>query len=121
MFDSLPRQSTILLRIAIAFAFLYPAIDSIREPLSWVDFFPPLMRTHMPDPILLYGWAAVEVVIALWILSGRRIFLPSLAAAVALCLIVLLNTVTFFIVFRDVSLALVAAHLAWGSYGRGRG
>lgn len=109
-------QNNFLLRIAIAFAFFYPALDSIRDPLSWVDFFPPLLRTYVPDPVLLYGWAAVEIVIALWILSGRHIFLPSLAATLSLCLIVAFNTVTFFIVFRDVSLALVAASLAWGSY-----
>ena len=110
------RNHTLLLRVAIAFAFLYPPIDSIFHPDTWISFFPQFVLGHVPDTTLLLGWGAVEVVIALWILSGKKIFLPSLAAALLLCMIVLFNLSLFEIVFRDLALALVAATLAWWSY-----
>src|SRR4051812_16103479 len=106
-------NSNLLLRIAIAFSFLYPAIDSFLHPDDWIDFFPQFMRGIVPDQTLLLGWGALEIVIALWILSGKKIFIPSAAATVLLCAIVLFNLSLMQVVFRDLSLALVAAVLAW--------
>ncbi len=110
------RSDTILLRIAIAFAFLYPPVDSFFNPNSWIGFFPQFMLGHVPTNVLLLGWGVIEVIVAAWILSGKKIFLPSLAATVLLLLIVALNFSLIEIVFRDVSLAFVAATLAWWSY-----
>jgi cobalamin biosynthesis protein CobD/CbiB len=110
------QRSTVLLRIAIAFAFLYPPFDSYFHPLSWISFFPPFMQGHVSDGMLLFGWGVLEVIIAVWILSGKKIFIPSLAATILLLAIVAFNLTMFEIVFRDVSLALVAATLAWWSY-----
>ena len=105
----------ILLRVAIAFAFFYPAADSFLHPDDWIDFFPQFMRGYVPDQTLLIGWGAIEIVIALWILSGKKIFLPSLAATMLLIAIVCFNLPLIQVVFRDLSLALVAATLAVGA------
>ena len=110
------KKATLLLRIAIAFAFLYPPYDTLFNPDSWITFFPQFMLGWAPSNELLWGWGIVEVVIALWILSGKKIFIPSLAATILLCLIVIFNLPLMEIVFRDLSLALVAATLAWWSY-----
>jgi len=59
---------------------------------------------------------SVDVIIAVWILSGEKIFLPSLAATVLLLLIAAFNFSLIEIVVRDISLALVAATLGWWSY-----
>jgi len=101
-----------LLRLAIAIAFLYPPADALFNPQSWLGYFPGFMRGIVPDGALLLVWGLIEVVIALWILWGKRIFIPSAAAAIFLVLIVLFNIPLMEIVFRDIALALVAAYLA---------
>jgi len=110
------KRPDILLRIAVAFAFLYPPFDASMHPQAWISFFPAFMRGIVPDPLLLFGWGVLEVVIAAWILSGKKIFLPSAAAAILLCLIVLFNFSLIEIVFRDITIALTAATLAWWSW-----
>ena len=112
----MPQHATILLRIGVAFAFLYPPFDSLMYPQAWISFFPPFMRGIVPDPLLLISWGVVEVIIALWILSGKQIFLPSVAAAILLFLIVAFNFYLLEIVFRDITIALTALTLAWWSY-----
>lgn len=78
------------------------------------------MLGHVSNSLLLSGWGVVEVIIAVWILSGKKIFIPSLAATVLLLAIVVFNLPMFEVVFRDISLALVAATLAWWSYPKHR-
>ncbi len=97
--------------MAVAFAFLYPPFDALRNPDSWIGYFPSFLHGYVPDLILLHGFGLVEIIIALWILSGRHIFWPSLAAFVMLCLIVLFNLPQMEILFRDVSIALIALAL----------
>lgn len=115
------HRSTLLLRLAIALAFLYPPFDAISNPNAWLGFFPPAMlqfaSAHgISGMTLLMLWSVVEVVIAAWVLSGKRIFLPSAAATLFLILIVVFNIPLMEIVFRDIALALVSATLAWWSY-----
>lgn len=101
--------------MAVAFAFLYPPIDAFFHPDSWVGFFPMFMRDHVPGGALLPMWGIVEILIALWILSGKKIFIPACAAALSLVLIVVFNFSLIDILFRDFAIALVAASLAWSN------
>lgn len=110
------KGSPFLLRTAVAFAFLYPPIDAFFHPDSWVGFFPVFIRDQMSPSLLLSAWGIVEILIALWILSGKRIFIPSLMAALSLMLIVLFNFSLIDILFRDIAIALAAASLVWSSY-----
>lgn len=111
-----PRPLSWLLRASIAFALLYPAISGFITPAAWIGWFPPFVAGLAPAAILLSIWGTVEIVIAAWILSGKRIFLPSLAAAAMLALVVAFNFSLMDIVFRDVSLMLVALALAAVGY-----
>ena len=109
-------KSTLLLRIAIAFAFLYPPFDALSNPNAWIGFFPPFVLGYVSNGTLLLLWGAVMVILALWILWGKKLFIPSAAATVVLLAIVAFNLPLLEIVFRDLSLALVAATMAWWSY-----
>ena len=109
------RPGPILLRIAVAFAFLYPPFDAVSHPDAWISYFPQFMLGHISDTVLLTGWGVLSAGIALWILLGKKIFIPSVLATVILLLIVLFNLPVFEVVFRDVSIALVSATLAWWS------
>lgn len=101
-----------LLRLAVALAFLYPAVNAVLDPYAWIGYFPVFMRGFLPDPTLLHLFGLVQTVIGLWILSGRRIFIPSLAATALLAAIAVFNLGDFQILFRDVSIGLVSLSLA---------
>ena len=109
------KTTHLLVRVGVAFAFLYPVVSAFMEPDSWIGYFPGFMRGIVPDPLLLHSFGLVEVVIALWILSGRRIFIPSVLASVMLVAIVAFNFNSMDVVFRDLSIACAALALATAS------
>lgn len=106
------RFAYLLLRIGLAFAFLYPPINALGDPNSWIGYFPQFTRGYVPEEILLHAFGIVEVLLALWILSGWKIFIPSLIAAMILVVIVFFNASQFQILFRDLSIAAMALALA---------
>ena len=104
----------LLLRIGVAFSFLFPPLAALSDPYSWIGYFPPFLTSLLPVPemILLHTFGVIEVLLALWILFGRRIFIPSTIAVLLLLLIIAFNMPLFDTLFRDVSIALMAAALA---------
>ena len=111
--ENLPN---LLLRVALAFAFLYPPIAALFDPYSWIGYFPPFMLGFVPDAVLLHSFGLLEVVIALWILFGKNIFWPSALAAVILLGIIIFDWNQMDVIFRDISILLVAKVLALESY-----
>ncbi len=104
---------SLILRIGLAFAFLYPAISALFNPFAWIGYFPEFTHTIVPnDTILLSLFGFIEVIIGFWILSGKHIFYPSVAAAVLLFLIVAFNFPQMDVVFRDISIFAMAVALA---------
>ena len=102
----------IILRVGAAFAFLYPPLNALSDPGSWIGYFPAFMHGFVPDPVLLHGFGVVEVIIALWILSGWKIFWPSLVATVMIVSIVAFNIPQMQVLFRDLSIAAMTLSLA---------
>lgn len=107
------KYTDILLRIGVAFAFLYPPLNALTDPYSWIGYFPSfLIDRGVPEMVLLHTFGFFEVVLALWILSGKRIFWPSVVAAAMLMAIVAVNLGDFQVLFRDLSIAGAALALA---------
>lgn len=107
------RTADLLLRLGVALSFLYPPVNALVDPYSWVGYFPAFLRGDgIPEMTLLHVFGAIEIVIGLWILSGKRIFAPSLAAAAILIAIVFFNLGDFQVLFRDISIAAMALALA---------
>ncbi len=109
------KMEHLVLRLGVAFAFLYPAIDALFSPDSWIGYFPTFLRGHVPDMVLLHTFGAMEATIALWILSDKKIFLPSLVATAVLLGIVTFDFSQFEIVFRDITIAAASLSLAIGA------
>lgn len=106
------RSVDIFLRLGVAFAFLFPPINAVFDPYSWIGYFPGFVRDIAPGLGILHVFGIIEVVLGLWILSGRRVFVPSVIAAALLFLIVLMNLNDFQVLFRDISVAFMALALA---------
>jgi hypothetical protein len=102
---SIERRADVVLRIGAAFAFLYPPLNALSDPDSWIGYFPSFVHGYVPDPLLLHTFGVVEVVIALWIFSGWRIFWPCIIATAMLVGIVAFNMPQLQILFRDLSIA----------------
>ncbi len=101
-----------ILRAGLAFAFLYPAINAYSDPYSWLGYFPSFILDFVPNPIiLLHTFGVVEIIIALWLLSNRRVYIPATLAAFMLLSIVSFNFSQIQILFRDLALATIALAL----------
>ncbi|MES2668728.1 MAG: hypothetical protein V4644_03515 [Patescibacteria group bacterium] len=105
----------LLLRIALALSFVYPALAALLDPYSWIGYFPSAVVSLAGgnDMLLLHAWGAFEVLLSAWVLFGKRIFVPSVVMTVALVLVVVANPAQFPILFRDLSIALAGGALAW--------
>ncbi len=109
------KRTSLLLRTGVAFAFLYPPLSVWifgGDPSGWTGYFPELVRGYVADTTLLTLFEVVEVVIALWILSGWRILIPCALATFMLAAIVIFNGAQFVVLFRDISIAAMALALA---------
>ena len=103
----------LILRIGVAFAFLYPPYAALIDSYSWLAYFPGFVHSwNINQLLLLHAFGVLEVVIALWLLSGYRIVIPATLATLMLLGIVVFNMPNFQVLFRDVSIAAMAIGLA---------
>ncbi len=109
-----------LLRLSIAFSFIYVAFSTYFNPTNWIGFIPDFLTFGLDKLVFLKIHAAVDLILGLWLLSGRKTFYASAVSTVALLGIVVLNLGQIEIVFRDVSILLAALALAVMSYENGR-
>ena len=116
MINSREKIAWLVIRIGIAFCFLYAAIAGFVDPQSWVGWFPKFMRELLPDNTLLGGWGIFEIILALWILSGKKIFIPSVLASLSLAGLILYNLNVMDIIFRDVTILCATIALAIESW-----
>jgi hypothetical protein len=97
---------SILLRVGIAFSFLYAAIQSFRDPVSWIGFFPVWLQDFtgmfMEIETLLAMFSVVEIIVAIWILSGWRGLYSGFLGASMVAGIVVTNFAALDILFRDI-------------------
>lgn len=105
----------LLLRVGVAFSLLYAAYSGFVNPSAWVGYVPDL-PFGIEREVALQIWGGVETVLGLWLLSGWRIFIPSLVTALAIAAVTLINLSQFSVLFRDVSIALASAALALWSW-----
>ncbi len=97
-----------ILRASLAITFIYAAIAAFLHPSDWVIFFPNILRNNIKDTILIDWWALFQITLSVWLLYGKRIFLPSLVSGLTVTAIILVNISTPDVVFQDIP-ALAAA------------
>jgi uncharacterized membrane protein YphA (DoxX/SURF4 family) len=108
--------ANLLLRLGVAFAFLYAAIDAFVQPSDWLDYLPSFALKIAPALTLLHVFGVIEILLALWLLSGYKIVIPAALAALMLVAIVFFNMPVFQLLFRDLSIAAASLALAVMSY-----
>ena len=101
-----------LLRIAIAFFFLYPAVSGFFYPDTWIGYFPQMLAGMASSTAVVGVWGVIEVILALWMLFGKNIKIPSLITGILAVGIVIANPSQMDVIFRDLALAAVSFSLA---------
>ena len=104
--------ASLLLRLGLAFVFSYAAISALVLPDAWIGFYPEWMRSLVPDTMLLYFHSAAEIVLALWLISGKKVFYAAFLSGLWILGIILGTLGAFLITFRDVAILLSAVALA---------
>jgi hypothetical protein len=108
------RFSGLLLRLSLAFAFLYPPIAAWSDPFTWLGYIPHFVTQLWPlsNLVLLHTFGVVEIVLALWLVWGRRAHIPAAVMCFLLLFIVVTNLDQLDVLFRDIALAGLALALA---------
>lgn len=106
-------QAKLLLRIGLAFTFLYASASSFISPNDWIWYIPDWLQQIIPGNILLIVHGVFEITLGIWLLTGWKGFYASIVAALDLLAITILNIEILDVVFRDVGLLLAAAALAF--------
>ncbi len=104
---------SLILRVSLAFAFIYPAVNAFFDPSSWIGYFPPFMMGFLPEQVLLHSFGALELLLALWVLSGWKVQVPASIMALMLLGIVMFNIPQFQVTFRDLSILGIALALVF--------
>ncbi|HEV2403454.1 MAG TPA: DoxX family membrane protein [Candidatus Saccharimonadales bacterium] len=102
---------TWLLRIGLAFVFLYACVSSLEHPLEWVGFLPSFLTKVMAATTTLKIFAGYELLLGIWVLSGKFLRYSSVVCALTLAGIVILNFGQLITTFRDVGLVFMALAL----------
>ncbi|OGE31085.1 hypothetical protein A2631_05425 [Candidatus Daviesbacteria bacterium RIFCSPHIGHO2_01_FULL_44_29] len=105
-------KALLVLRLGLAFVFLYASISSFLFPENWIWFIPDWMQKIIPAEPMLMAHASFELALGIWLISGKKLFYAALVAALDLLAIMLPNIGIFDTVFRDVGLLASAVALA---------
>ena len=101
----------LLLRVGLAFVFGYASISAFLDPNAWIGFFPQFLKNIFPNQILLYSHSLAEIILAIWLLSGKWTKYAAAVSALALLSIIIFNLGSLDIIFRDIGLFFMALAL----------
>lgn len=100
------------LRIGLAFVFLYAAIAAFIEPSVWLGYLPAFVANSSSGLFLLHAFSIIEMLLAGWLLSGKKTRWAAGVAALMFIGIIVANFASMDIIFRDVGLLFAAVALA---------
>lgn len=109
-----------LLRISLAFVFIYVAIAAFITPFNWIGFIPSFITDKITRAYVLHFHSFFNIILGMWLLSGWKTFYAAIVSCIALFGIIIFNLGAFDIIFRDVAILLSAVVLAFLSFERGR-
>lgn len=99
-----------LLRVGLAFVFLYAAVNFFFNTDQALQFLPKFVSSIIPPGIFLRLFEIYELILAAWLLSGKWSHYAGLLSALTLIMITAFNVESFHVVFRNI--AIIFAGLA---------
>jgi uncharacterized membrane protein YphA (DoxX/SURF4 family) len=105
------RLSSFLIRIGLAFVFLYAAVFMTISPEKYIDYFPKFMRDLVPGYTLLHIFAIFEVIHSFFLIIGKFKFINAIISFLTMLSLTVVNLDKFSVLFRNVSIILSALAL----------
>lgn len=105
------RLSSLLIRLGLAFVFLYAAVFMTISPEKYIDYFPKFMRDLVPGYTLLHVFAIFEVILSFFLIIGKFNFITAIISFVTMFALTVVNLDRFSVLFRNVSIILSALAL----------
>lgn len=102
---------SLLLRIGVAFPFLYVALNSLFSPNLWTSFVPTFITNLIPVQFFMAGLLVMHFVLVLWLLSGFMVEYACLIVVIFMSGIIIFDFSALTIVFRDISILFAALAL----------
>lgn len=108
------NPAIIVLRLGLAFVFAYPAVTGFMNPSAYATWIPDFVLGYLPveAKIFLLFFFFTEVLLVLWLLSGKHGFWAAATCALLLFLITIPNFHMLGVLFRNVGLFSAAVALA---------
>jgi uncharacterized membrane protein YphA (DoxX/SURF4 family) len=100
-----------LLRVGLAFVFLYAAVSALFDPSRFTQYMPPSLPAWL-HRYCVPTFSAYEVLLVIGLLTGRRLFAVSMLSAATVAAIVVVNPDSFELLFRNVAISCAALSLA---------
>lgn len=104
--------SSWLLRVGLAFVFVYAATISSIDPVAAATYFPSVLPREWVMEVVLPAFVVYEVLLAVGLLTARYTYAASLLAAATMVGIIVVNANAFDVLFRNVAIAFAALSLA---------
>lgn len=105
------KTAQLLLRLGIAFVFLYAAIAALVTPSDWIGYLPHFAKQIVSGGALLKVISVYQIMLAVWLLWGRYLKLAAALSAATFLGITLSNLNIFTVTFRDIGLLAMALAL----------
>lgn len=106
------KTASRLLAWGIAITLGYAAIAGFINPGAWIGFIPGFISDMVGAALFLKINGIVEIILALWLVSGKRVFYPAVISGLMMLGIIVFNIGAFDIIFRDVAILFMAVALA---------
>ncbi len=106
------RLSSLLIRLGLAFVFLYAAVFMTFAPEKYIIYFPDFMRELVPGYTLLHVFAVFEVILSFFLIIGRFTYAAAIVSFLTMFALTAVNLDKFSVLFRNVSIILSALALA---------
>lgn len=111
--DHLP---SLLIRIGLAFVFTYAAISGFMHPETYLFYMPSFLRETPYAELILHVFGIYEILLSLWLLSGKLRRYAALLATITIFAITFANLASFQVVFRNIAIffsSLALTFLDW--------
>lgn len=102
----------LLLRLGLAFVFVYAATASFADPDKFERYLPAMLAHPWVEHWCLPAFSTYELGLAVALATGRRLVLASTLAALTVTAITVVNPAEFDVLFRNVAIICTALSLA---------
>jgi hypothetical protein len=99
------RLAKFFLRLGLAFVFVYAAVEIHFNPDNFLRYVPAFVTTQMDITQFLPLFGGAEILLSVWLLSGKWGRASSMISFLLLCAITIPNYAFFTTLFRNVAIA----------------